>query len=549
MSQQSLVTRNRAPELLLCFNYKGVFCSSVLVSRKTEEQYRTIRSAFQSSKPLIQLCLYEKRETRNEKLNLQPFAQSAKSIAATTRKSEKVAILAEYFRSRPMDEAATAAVFFSGRAFPAYEETTLQVGGSLLWRIAAEVAQGDDQSLSAAYRKYGDLGDAVAEVFAKNDHAHEKEGIAVLSLAKTFRHLAEARGTNAKAQIIRKLLQDVAPQQARYIVKIILGDLRIGLRESLVEEAIAKAFCAEAKQVQRANMMLGDIGETLRLAAAQKLSEAHMRLFHPIGFMLASPVESAAEALEYFAGEQASIEDKYDGIRAQAHIGEHEGLQMVRIFSRTLDEITESFPELRRPLASFTGDLVFDGEIVAWQGDENGGGRALPFSELQKRLGRKKVSEAQQRSVPVAYVIFDVLYAEGNLVIDLPLRERYHLLNEIFAATRNPIAFPALDPQGQLAWEPAVESAIANYAEIIRAPIISAESPADLEKLFDLAQQRGNEGLMIKDFNSLYTPGRRGKAWLKLKRELATLDVVVTAAEFGHGKRAGVLSDYTFCPA
>jgi ATP-dependent DNA ligase I len=270
-----------------------------------------------------------------------------------------------------------------------------------------------------------------------------------------------------------------------------------------------------------------------------------MRLFHPIGFMLASPAETAEEAFTYF--EHAQVEDKYDGIRAQAHVSDGE----VRIYSRTLDEITESFPELPDALCAFPGDIILDGEIVAWHRPEGASdpGRALPFTEIQKRLGRKKVTAAMMKEVPVAYVVFDVLYAENELVIDRSLRDRGVLLDQIFERA---VQFPGKPkrkiathaPQGQLAFEPVVEAS--STAQVLRAPTTRSDSAEDLAQIFEQALERGNEGLMIKDLNSPYSPGRRGKSWLKLKRELATLDVVVTAVEFGHGKRASVLSDYTF---
>jgi len=313
------------------------------------------------------------------------------------------------------------------------------------------------------------------------------------------------------------------------------------VKESLGEEAIAKAFGAAPADVKRANMLLGDIGRTLRLAVTGGLAEARLRLFHPIGFMLASPAKNAEQAFTYF--DHAAVEDKYDGIRAQAHMLPCES--GVRLFSRTLDEVTESFPELVAPLSAFAEALVLDGEIVAWDAAEH---RALPFSRLQKRLGRKKVSEAIQCEVPVAYVIFDVLYAGNELVIDLPLRERGVLLDRVFAATRRPVATATTDSQRRLTFEPAVEvqAHVMPAAQVIRAPVAHADSPQHLAAMFEKARERGNEGLMIKDLESSYTPGRRGRAWLKLKRELATLDVVVTAVEWGHGKRANVLSDYTF---
>ena len=336
----------------------------------------------------------------------------------------------------------------------------------------------------------------------------------------------------------------MTPLEAKYIVKIMTGDLRIGLKESLVEEAIAKAWGGTLAEVQRANMLLGDLGETLKLAAANKLGEAKMRLFHPLGFMLASPAESAEEALSYFAS--ALVEDKYDGIRAQAHCSGGE----VRIFSRTRDEITESFPELPDALAGLPSDVILDGEIVAWSYDtpDNAApapGRALPFSALQQRLGRKQVSEKLMRQVPVAYLVFDVLYADGELLLERPLAERQRILDALLASPRTNRTGSRSSSGSQTRLDFGDEASEPN-ARVIRAPVFQAATPQELEELFEAAQARGNEGLMIKDPQSAYTPGRRGKSWLKLKRELATLDVVVTAVEYGHGKRIGVLSDYTF---
>ena len=525
------------------------------------------------------------------------FSQTADRIAATTKKLEKTAILAEYFRSVPVEDAGVAAVFFSGRPFPIWEETTLQVGGSMLWRIVAELSGKSEHALTEAYRKLGDLG-AVAEAVLPELGSGRASGPSLEKkspgdIQRVFREIGNARRPAFKAAIVRQLLQTICPLEAKYVIKIMTGDLRIGLKESLVEEAISKAFAERhpgttLKSVQRANMLLGDIGETLTLAAAERLTDATMRLFHPIGFMLASPAESAEDAISYF--QNACVEDKYDGIRAQAHCSGED----VRFFSRTRDEITESFPELPDALAGLPSGAILDGEILAWSysdadGDESSAvgrrssavspattGRALPFSALQKRLGRKTVSENLIREIPVAYLVFDVLYANGELVIDRPLRERAKILDNLLAnrkafhhrGTEAQRRRTKTGIQGLLDFsrnnsEPVVSNLLPRTNDqgptttpttddrqpttaIIRAPVFQASSSEELNSLFDAAQARGNEGLMIKDPESLYTPGRRGKSWLKLKRELATLDVVVTAVEYGHGRRIGVLSDYTF---
>ena len=355
--------------------------------------------------------------------NMRKLAECCEAITATTKKLQKAAIVADYLRSRTVDEAAVSAVFLSGRAFPAWEETTLQVGGSLLWRVVTEISGQDEAALTSAYRKHGDLGAVAGELLPERSG----QGLGVLEVAGSLRQAAAARGPAGKAVLVRDLLERATPLEAKYIVKIMTGDLRIGLKESLVEEAIAKAYggtlAGPLEQVQRANMLLGDIGETLRLAVEGKLAEAKIRMFHPLGFMLASPIESAEEGLGYFA--DAAVEDKYDGIRAQAHVSEGE----VRLFSRTRDEITESFPELPDALEGLPQDAILDGEIGAWGQP----GRARPFSVLQQRLGRKNVSDRMLREIPVAYLVFDVLYAGGELLIDRPLRARAQILDELLA--------------------------------------------------------------------------------------------------------------------
>lgn len=490
---------------------------------------------------------------------MRKLAESCEAIAATTKKLLKTGIVADYLKSRSAEEAAVSAVFLSGRAFPAWEETTLQVGGSLLWRVVRELSGRDEAELATAYRKHGDLGAVAGEVLPERPG----QGLGLLEVAGSFRQIAAARGPAAKTELVRDLLLRATPLEAKYVVKIMTGDLRIGLKESLVEDAIARAYGHSLAEVQRANMLLGDIGETVRLAIEGRLATASMRLFHPLGFMLASPIESAEEGLNYFA--EAAVEDKYDGIRAQAHVSEGE----VKFFSRTRDEITESFPELPGALAGLPQEAILDGEIVAWEYPESLSatvevvderpsdtaeakatnlGRARPFSVLQQRLGRKKVSERMLREVPVAYLAFDVLYADGELLIDRPLQERARILDGLLGSENlnhrgHRGTQRRIGAQGKLTFGNEEEILTAH---IMRAPMFRVMSTDELEELFTAAQARGNEGLMIKDLNSTYTPGKRGKSWLKMKRELATLDVVVTAVEYGHGKRVGVLSDYTF---
>src|SRR5215468_3178400 len=469
------------------------------------------------------------------------FAQLCEAVANTTKKLEKRKLVAEYFRAQPEQTASLAAIFLSGDIYPAFSERTLNVGGSTVWRAVQQLTERSEQEMAQAYRRHGDVGAAAYELWPP-----ELTGfiLTLPDLAKLLDDISTVRGPAAKLERVSALLKQCSALEAKYAIKMMVGDLRIGMRESLVEEAIAAAYDKSELAVRRANMLLGDIGETLRLAAEDRLGEASVRLFHPLGFMLAAEVKSSEEATSYFT--DAQIEDKYDGIRAQVHCGDGR----VRIFSRTQDEIGESFPELIPAFQSSMQPLVLDGEILAWgsgSDESNPGGSALPFSALQRRLGRKKVSDKLMREVPVVYVAFDVLYANDELTIDRPLRERSQMLTKIAAqlVETQHATSPFIGGAMQSSLFDADER-MSTLPRIIRAPISEAHTADDIDRIFVEARARGNEGLMIKNRETLYTPGRRGHAWLKMKRELATLDCVVTSVEFGNGKRAGVLSDYTF---
>jgi len=288
------------------------------------------------------------------------------------------------------------------------------------------------------------------------------------------------------------------------------GDLRIGLREGLVHDAIAAAFDAPLASVRRAVMITGDVGEVAVAAKHAALDTLHIRLGSPIGFMLASPIPYGEEYAD-LAGHEWFVEDKYDGIRAQAHVDNGN----VALFSRTLNDVTRSYPEIAQALRSQPRRLMLDGEIVAVRD-----GRVLPFRTLQARLQRKEIDAALLAEVPLQYVVFDALAIDDDFLLDMPLRDRRARL------------------AGSILETPHVR--IAQFADI------DGTSPAAINNAFEAARARGNEGALFKRVDAPYAPGRRGKWWLKLKRELTTLDVVVVAVEWGHGKRVKVLSDYTF---
>ena len=438
---------------------------------------------------------------------MRKFVEMADAVARTSKKTDKIRLISELFTSLEVPDASRAAQFLTGRAFPQYEERVVGVGGTSLARAVAEAAGKAGENLGKIYRKHGDLGDMAEELLREFRRPGD---LTLQKVAGLFRDLSAARTQLQKDELLRQALASGSAGDVKYIVKILTGDLRIGSKESLVEEAIAKAFGRSAGAVRRANMFLGDIGETLKLASEDKLDSATLRLFHPLGFMLASPVETAAELFTEGAAPAVYIEQKYDGIRAQVH---KDASGRVKIFSRTRDEVTE-FPELNKPLAALPGEIILDGEILAWRGSQ-----PLPFTELQSRLGRKKVDFWLAQDIPVKFIAFDVLFENGELLLDLPLRERKDRLRKIFAAHAEGIAL---------------------------AGVKLCETPEQTEVEFRAALAAGHEGIVAKTTESRYTPGRRGGSWMKLKEPFATLDVVVTAVEYGHGKRYKVLSDFTF---
>jgi DNA ligase-1 len=441
---------------------------------------------------------------------MRSFVQTADAVGATRKKLEKLRLLSEFFKSLDTADAALAARFFSAHVVPKHDERTVGVGGMNLSRVIARAAGKAGESMGTVYRKHGDLGDMSEELMrGKNENAD----LPLAEVERLFENLAEVRGHSQKAELLANSFARASAGDVKYIVKIITGDLRIGSKESLVEEAIAKAFERPLADVRRANMMTGDIGETLTLAAENKLASAVVRLFHPLGFMLAAPVETAEDLFSEAQAESDApllAEEKYDGIRAQVH---KDRSGKVRIFSRTLDEVTE-FPELVQPVRELPGELILDGEILAWRN-----GRPLPFTELQKRLGRKHLDMFIQNDIPVAYVAFDLLYHDGELLLDEPLIKRKARLD---AVCRNA------------------------PATLRVAHRIECRTAGAVQLAFRNSLQAGHEGIVAKVADSPYAPGRRGGFWFKLKEPFATLDVVVTAVEYGHGKRHNVLSDYTF---
>jgi DNA ligase-1 len=542
------------------------------------------------------------------------IAELAEALAKEPGKLKKRAAIAEAIRrvhdaAPESEDAGRFALYLAGTPFAEADPRKLNAGGALLTKALLAVSGATQVALTAAYRKHGDLGaagfDLMQEKYDRAAHdAHfsamklREDGapgsvaeLTLVEISDAFAAMAAARTTAVRASLVERLLEHATPLEVKYLLKLMIGDMRIGVKQSLVEEAIAVAAEVPVAEVRNAVMLEADLAFAVRRAFAGTLKEAHMMLFHPLGFMLASPVESPKEAVERFAekpavekrtkanadhsaslrspqgdasiekqgnaeeqdsAEQRSIaaflEDKYDGMRAQVHCGDPSQLGRVAIYSRNREDVTESYPELEEAFAKVdtvgTGPLIFDGEILGWDLKE---GHALPFAVLGQRIGRKRVSNAWREQVPVIFMAFDLMYA-GELLLDLPLSERRNRLEAVVEKLVETVLSPLViderskGPQGLMFAEPEGPG----VERLLLSPSRLVESAADIDRAYAEARARANEGVMLKAANSAYLPGRRGIAWVKLKRELATLDVVVTGAEFGHGKRAGILSDYTF---
>ncbi len=436
------------------------------------------------------------------------FAQTAEAIAGTGSKLKKIGFLAEYLRTLDDGDLRAACVFFTGRPFALTDARTLNVGWSALVSAVQDLSGASDEDIHQIYLDRGDLGEMAERLLKGTDSGTQADGPTPAAIQAKFSDLVKLSGASNKMPLVLTLLRSLGPAEAKYVIKIITGDLRIGLKENTVEEGIARAFDRPIEAIRRANMMLGDIGETAVLAKRGQLDEIKLAMFRPVKFMLATPADTEDEIFATFPN-AFYIEDKYDGIRGQLHLSEGRGA----LYSRTLDDVSHQFPEIveaAQTLGHFS--LILDGEIVGFKDD-----KVLPFALLQKRLGRKRPTSALIAKTPVSLMIFDILFFQGRTLMDEPLLERKKAIEGI-------------------PWP----------ASLRMAPFILQEERVQLEPFFEQAAIRRNEGLMLKDAHSLYLPGKRGMSWLKWKKALATLDVVVTGVEYGHGRRRDVLSDYTF---
>lgn len=446
------------------------------------------------------------------------FCSNCESVGATRSKLAKTRIIADYLRKLDADEdLGIATTFLSGRVFRlGAESQEPNVGYSLIWKTVTSSHGLSDKELSEYYLRYGDLGSAIEDYLSSDKNARQSTGSLLFNSQLTlkviysaFQELARSSGKGSRdrrQRILERLFSSVRdPVEAKYIVRILASEMRIGLVEGLLEESIAKAFSKTLAQVRSAHLVSADLGYVAILAKHDKLLEAKIQLFHPTNFMLADSAQSAEDLYARFEEMPVLSEYKYDGIRAQIHTTNG----TTKIFSRNLEDITRFFPEIEVSTKAVEFEqTILDGEIVAFQD-----GKPLAFQALQQRLRKLKSSEAD---CSIKYFAFDFLFYKRPL-IEEKLSTRVRLLHSL------------------------------NLHDVLAFSEQRLLSSADeIALMFEESKSLGYEGLVVKSPSSQYTPGKRGKNWVKLKRELDTLDVVVIAAEYGHGKRAGLISDYTF---
>ena len=450
------------------------------------------------------------------KTSFRELAEICEKIESTTKRNLMVSIVSEFLQKLSLEEVEPAVSMILGGAFPKWDQRTLEVSWATLTSVIRKLTDIDWRMFIEAFNRTGDVGDATRIVLEKSRVKKQatlfEKTLTILEVRRNFEAIAEASGSGSrekKERLLEALLSNSSPVEAKYIVKILIGEMRTGFHEGLMELAVSKAFKIPHTLIQKAVMMRGDIGEVAYLAkkgGKDALTNISFRIFHPIKPMLAQMAENVEEALKEHRGKTA-FEYKLDGARIQIHkLGDE-----VRIFSRRLTDVTASLPEIveivRKEVKA--REAILEGEIIA----VNETGNPLPFQHLMRRFRRVHRIEDVSKRIPVKLYLFDLIYFDGQSLIDKPYVERRQKLAEI-------------------------------SGKISLTKQIITDNVKDAQLFLEQAINAGHEGLVAKKLDSPYTPGVRGKKWFKIKKTLEPLDLVVVAAEYGYGRRHNWLSDY-----
>jgi DNA ligase-1 len=444
------------------------------------------------------------------------LAELCEKLEATTKRLAMVNVVAEFIKNLEPDEVEPAVAMILGRPFPKWSQKTLDVSWATLSNIIMQITEVEWDTFTKIFGETGDIGSATKTMFERGKIKRQatllERTLTIAEVRRSFEEIAEAVGQGSrerKERLIEALLSLASPVEAKYIAKIFIGEMRTGLHEGLMEQAISKAFKIPLEAVQKASMTIGDIGEVAAIAkkvGADGLLKVGFKVFRPVKLMLAQMANNVAEALKEHGGKTA-FEYKLDGARVQIHkFGED-----VRIFSRRLTDVTESLPEVVEEIKKGfkAQEAIVEGEVVA----VDNVGNPIPFQHLMRRFKRIREIEDIAKKIPIKLYLFDVLYLNGESLISLPYMQRRQKLEE-------------------------------NVGEIPLTRQIITDNANEAEKFLKEALDSGHEGLIAKELDSPYVPGIRGKHWYKIKPILEPLDLVIVAAEYGYGRRHEWLSDY-----
>ena len=444
------------------------------------------------------------------------LAELLEKIEATKKRLQIIDLTADFLRKLEPEEVEPAVSMILGRPFPKYSPKTLDVSWATLSAILQRTASVDWNAFREAFSSTGDIGSATKTVFEKTKMKKQallvEKALTITEVRSMLEAIAETTGSGSrekKERLVTALLSQASPVEAKYLVKILIGEMRTGLHEGLMEQAVARAFEIPLPTVQKASMALGDIGEvaaTAKTEGKEALSKVRFRVFRPVELMLAQVAQDVGNALLEHSGKTA-FEYKYDGARVQIHKQGGE----VRVFSRRLTDVTHSLPEIVETAKNNVNadEAILEGEVIA----VDNAGFPIPFQHLMRRFKRVHQIQRMTERIPIKLYLFDVLYLNGKSLISLPYQQRRQILAE-------------------------------NSGDIPLTKQIVTDEKEQAEKFLREAMNAGHEGLMAKKLDSPYTPGTRGKRWLKIKPVLEPLDLVITAAEYGYGRRHGWLSDY-----
>jgi len=427
-----------------------------------------------------------------------------------------IGMVADFLKDLEQREVEPAVSMILGRPFPKWSQQSLEVSWATLSEVIKRITDVEWNVFMEAFSKTGDIGSATKTIFenskVKRQAVLVERTLTIMEVRRSLEAIAETTGYGSrekKERLIETLLSQASPIEAKYFVKIFIGEMRTGFHEGLMEQAVSRAFQIPLEAVQKASMTIGDIGEVAAIAKTEGkegLLKISFRVFRPVRLMLAQMANDAAEALKEHGGKTA-FEHKLDGARVQIHkLGDE-----VRIFSRRLTDVTKSLPELieiaRKNIKAT--EAILEGEVIA----VDSLGYPIPFQHLMRRFKRVHAIEDMAEKIPVKLCLFDVLYLNGESLISVPYLQRRQILAE-------------------------------NVGEIPLTKQMVTDKKEGAEQFLEEAMDAGHEGLMAKRLDSPYTPGIRGKNWFKIKPVLEPLDLVIVEAEYGYGRRHEWLSDY-----